>query len=44
MRLDSQKKLSCWADLKNINVYIDQKEVLSNINISLNYGENTLIL
>ena len=44
MRLDSQKNLSCWADLKNINVYIDQKEVLSNINISLNYGENTLIL
>ena len=44
MRLDSQKKLSCWADLKNINVYIDQKEVLSNINISLNHGENTLIL
>ena len=44
MRLDSQKKLTCWADFKNINVYIDQKEVLSNINISLNYGENTLIL
>ena len=44
MRLDSQKKLKSWADLKNINVYIDQKEVLSNINISLNYGENTLIL
>ena len=44
MRFDSQKKLSCWADLKNINVYIDQKEVLSNINISLYHGENTLIL
>jgi len=44
MRFDSQKKLKSWADLKNINVYIDQKEVLSNINISLNYGENTLIL
>jgi len=44
MRFDSQKKLSCWADLKNINVYIDQEEVLSNINISLNQGENTLIL
>ncbi len=44
MRFDSQKKIKCWADLKNINVYIDQKEVLSNINISLNYGENTLIL
>ena len=44
MRIGSQKKLNCWADLKNINVYIDQKKVLSNINISLNYGENTLIL
>ena len=44
MRFDSQKKLKSWADLKNINVCIDQKEVLSNINISLNYGENTLIL
>ena len=44
MRVDSQKKLKCWADLKNIHVYIDQKEILSNINISLNFGENTLIL
>ena len=44
MRFDSQKKLKSWADLKNINVYIDQKEVLSNININLNHGENTLIL
>ena len=44
MRFDSQENLSCWADLKNINVYIDQKEVLSNINISLNYGENILVL
>ena len=44
MRFNSQKKLTCWADLKNINVSIDQKEVLSNITISLNQGENTLIL
>ena len=44
MRFESQKKLSSWADLTNINVYIDQKEVLSNINISLFHGENTLIL
>ena len=44
MRVASQKQLSSWADLKNINVYIDQKEVLSNINISLYHGENTLIL
>ncbi len=33
-----------WASLKNINVYFDQKHILSNININLNYGENTLIL
>ena len=44
MRFDSQKKLKSWANLKNINVYINQKKVLSNINISLNHGENTLIL
>ena len=44
MRFDSQKTLNCWADLKNINVYIDQKEILSNINIKLNFGENILIL
>ena len=44
MRFDSQKKLNCWAELKNINVYIDKKEVLSNINVSLNDDENTLIL
>ena len=44
MRVESQKQLSSWADLTNINVYIDQKEVLSNINISLYHGENTLIL
>ena len=44
MSVDSKKILSSWADLKNINVYIDQKKVLSNININLHYGENTVIL
>ena len=44
MRIESQKDVKCWADFKNINVYIDQKQILSNININLNYGENTLIL
>ena len=44
MSVDSKNILSSWADLKNINVYIDQKKVLSNININLNYGENTVIL
>ena len=33
-----------WADLKNINVYIDQIKILSDININLRYGENILIL
>jgi len=33
-----------WASLKNINVYIDQNKILSDININLRYGENTLIL
>ena len=44
MSVDSKNILSSWADLKNINVYIDQKKVLSNININLHYGENTVIL
>ena len=44
MRFDSPKSLNSWADLKNINVYINQRKVLSNININLNYGENTVIL
>ena len=44
MSVDSKNILSSWADLKNINVYIDQKKILSNININLHYGENTVIL
>ena len=44
MRVNSQKELRTWASLKNINVYIDQKKILSDINIDLNYGENTVIL
>ena len=44
MRFDSQKNLLAWASFKNITVYIDQKEILSNISINLNYSENTLIL
>ena len=40
----SLKDRMIWAGLKNINVYIDQKKVLSNININLHYGENTVIL
>ena len=44
MSIDSKKILNSWADLKNINVCIDKKMVLSNVNINLHYGENTVIL
>ena len=44
MRIDSQKELKEWASFRNINVYINQKKILSNINLNLNYGENTVIL
>ena len=44
MRIDSQKDFTTWASFKNVNVSIDQKAILSNINIDLNYGENTVIL
>ena len=40
----SRKDLKNWASFKNINVCFDQKEILSNINIELNYGENIVIL
>ena len=40
----SHKEGMDWASLKNINVYIDQKKILSDININLRYGENILIL
>ena len=44
MRVDSQKDIIPWANFKNIDAYIDQKKILSNINIDLNYGENIAIL
>ena len=44
MRIDSQKDLKSWASFRNIDAYIDKTKILSNININLNYGENTLIL
>ena len=44
MRIDSQKDLKTWASFRNIDAYIDQKKILSNINVNLNYGENTVIL
>ena len=44
MRIDSQKELTTWASLRNIDVYIEQKKILSRVNINLNHGENTVIL
>ena len=44
MRDESQKEQKKWASLKNINVYIDQNKILSDINLNLHNGENILIL
>ena len=44
MNNESLKDSIIWAGLKNINVYIDQNKILSDININLRYGENILIL
>ncbi len=44
MSIKSNNDLINWASLKNINVYIDQNKILSDININLRYGENILIL
>ena len=44
MSNESLKDGTIWAYLKNINVYIDQKRILSDINLNLRYGENILIL
>ncbi len=44
MRVSSNNNLKKWASFKNVNVYIDQKKILSDINLDLNYGENVLIL
>ena len=44
MIINYEKELITWASLKNINVLIGQKKILSNININLNLGENTVIL
>ena len=44
MRDESPNNKKNWASLKNINVYIDQNKILSDVNINLHYGENTVIL
>ena len=44
MILDYQTDKRIWASFKNIDVAIDQKIILSRINLNLNYGENIVIL
>ena len=44
MSKENHKDEINWAILRNINVYIDQIKILSEININLRYGENILIL
>jgi len=44
MRIECREDLKTWASLKNISVYMDQKKILSNININIKHGENILIL
>ena len=44
MIISNKGKIITWAKFKNLNVKIDQKKILSNINLNLNIGENTLIL
>tara|TARA_Y100001968_G_scaffold308019_1_gene326351 strand:+ start:173 stop:985 length:813 start_codon:yes stop_codon:yes gene_type:complete len=44
MGFNSKKDLIEWASFKNIDVLINNKKILSNINLKLNYGENIVIL
>ena len=44
MNICTQKDILAWASFKNIDVCINQKKILSNINLNLNYGENIVIL
>ena len=44
MVITSKIELSPWAQFRNLNVEIDKKIILSNINVDLNFGENILIL
>ena len=44
MIINIQEESRTWASFKNINVCINQKKILSNINLDLNYGENIVIL
>ena len=44
MIIDKNQDTINWARFKNIDVYIDQNKVLSKINLSINYGENIVII
>jgi len=40
----SNAELIYWAQFKNLNVKIDKKIILSNINLNIKFGENILLL
>ena len=44
MSFKSKGSLTKWAEFKDVNVYVEQKRILSNINLSLYLGENIVIL
>tara|TARA_Y100001968_G_scaffold220324_1_gene203156 strand:+ start:919 stop:1731 length:813 start_codon:yes stop_codon:yes gene_type:complete len=44
MGINNIGDLNTWAHLKNLNVEIDQKLILSNINVNLNFGDNILVI
>ena len=44
MVIGSKNKITTWAKFENLNVEIEQKLILSEINININLGENVLIL
>ena len=44
MIINSRKDIIKWAELRNIDAYIEGRKILSNINLDLSYGENTVIL
>jgi len=44
MSIGSKKNITSWVEFRNINVYLDNKRILNNINVNIKYGENVLIL
>ncbi len=44
MIIDEKVTENTWASLKNISVIINQKKILSNISINLNFGENIVVI